>query len=63
MALKNFKTTNIELLKNDQDMVLEQEPLVILDGKSYIWMVNNDNYTKHTINICKIMNLVRNGED
>ena len=44
-------------------MVPEQAPLIILDRKSAICMVNNGKDTKHTIHTATIMHLVRNGEE
>ena len=37
-----------ELLKKDPDIVPEEAPLVVLDSKSVMCMVNYDKDTKHT---------------
>ena len=63
MDLAHFIMLNNEVKNKDTYVVPEPEPLIILDVKSAKWMVKNDKYTKLTINISKIMNLVRNGED
>ena len=54
---------NNELLNKYPDVVPEQEPLIILDIKSYIWMAKNGKDTKHTRNFSRRMNFVRNGEE
>ena len=38
MSLAHFSMINNELLNKDPDVVPEQSPLVILDGKSAIYM-------------------------
>ena len=44
-------------------MFTKQAPLIILDIKSAIFTANNGKDTKHTIQVSRIMNLVRNGEE
>ena len=51
-----------ELLKKDPDIFPEEAPLIILDSKSDMCMSKHGNDTKHTRNIARIMNFVRNGE-
>ena len=63
MDLSHFMMRNKYLAKKDPDVVPEQEPLIILDSKSCVFMVNNGKYTKHTIHIFRIMHVVRNVED
>ena len=50
-----------ELLNKDPDIVPEESPLIILDCKYAMCMVNNGKYTKHTIHIASIMHFIRNG--
>ena len=42
-------------------MVPEEAPLIVLDSNSTIGMANNGNDTKHTRQISRIFNFVRNG--
>ena len=44
-------------------MIPEQAPLVILDGKSDLCMVNNFSDTKHNTNISSRIQLVTNVEE
>ena len=43
----------IELLKRGPDIVKEEYPLIILDGKSTVCMDKNGKDTNHTRNISK----------
>ena len=43
-------------------MVPEEAPLIVLDSKSAMCMDKNGRDTKHTRQIARIMNFVRNGE-
>ena len=40
-----------------------QAPPIILDSRSTVFMDKNDKYTKHTRNISRRVNFVRNGEN
>ena len=51
-----------EFLNKDTDIVPEEAPLIILDGKSAMCMDKNGKDTKHKRHIARIMHLVRNGE-
>ena len=51
MTLAHFMMLIHELLNKDPDMILEEDPLIVLDGKSAICMDNNGKDTKHTRNI------------
>ena len=62
MALAHFRTLIHELLNKDPDIVPKEAPLIILDSKSAICMSKNGKDTKHTRNIARIMNFVRNVE-
>ena len=44
-------------------VVLEQTPIIILYSKPVLCMSKNGYYTKHTIQITRIVNFVRNGEE
>ena len=61
MALENFRILIHELLNKDQDIVPEEAPLIVLDGKPAMCMANNGKDTKHTRHIVRRINFVRNG--
>ena len=44
------------------DMVTKEAPLIVLDSKYAMFMAKNGKDTKHTINVARRMNFVRNGE-
>ena len=46
----------------DPDIVPEETPPIILDGKSSICMAKNGKDNKHPRHISRRINLVRNGE-
>ena len=48
MALAHFRMLIHELLNKDQDIVPEEAPLIVLDGKSDMFMSNNGKDTNHT---------------
>ena len=52
-----------EFLNKYPDLVPEQAPLIILDGKSAVCMSKNCKDTKQTRHISKRINLVLTGED
>ena len=62
MALAHSRMIDNYMLNKGIDVVLEQEPLTILDIKSAIWMCKNGKDNKHTIQIYRRMHLLRNGE-
>ena len=51
------------MLNKDQDIVPEEAPLIILDIKPVVCMVNNSKDIKHTRYIDIRVNFVRNGEN
>ena len=51
-----------ELLNNDPYIVTEEAPLIVLDGKSDMYMDNNGKDNKHTRHIARRMHFVSNGE-
>ena len=51
-----------ELFNKYPYIVTEEAPLVILDSKSSVCMDKNGKDTKHTRNISRIVNSVRNSE-
>ena len=62
MALSYFRMLIHELLNKDTDIVPDEAPLIILDSKSAVFMDKNGKDTKHTSQIFRRVNLVRNGE-
>ena len=61
MALAHFRMLIHELLNKDLDIVPEEDPLVVLDGKSDMCMAKKGKDTKHTRHIGRRMHFVRNG--
>ena len=51
-----------ELLNKDPDIVPEEDPLILLDNKSSMFMAKNGEDTKHTRLISWIIHVLRNGE-
>ena len=51
-----------ELLNKDPDIVPEEAPQIIVDGKSDVFMANNGKDIKHTIHSVRRVHFVRNGE-
>ena len=49
------------MLNKDPDIVSEETPLIVLDGKYAMFMDKNGNDTKHTRHIARRMHFVRNG--
>ena len=62
MALANFRVLIHELLNKDSDIVPEEAPLIILDGKSSMCVDANGKDTKHTRHIARRMHFLRKGE-
>ena len=62
MDLTHFRMSIHEFLNKDPEIVPEEDPLIVLDGKSAMCMAKNVKYTKNTRNIARIMHFVRNGE-
>ena len=62
MALSHFRMLIHELLNKDPDIVPEESPLIVLDSKSAMCMAKNGKDTKHTRNIARRINFVRNRE-
>ena len=63
MTSAHFRMLIHELLIKDPDIDPEEAPLIILDSKSYFCMDKNGKYTKHTRQIYRRLNFVRNGEN
>ena len=63
MDLAHFSMLIHEFLNEYPDIVSEEAPLIILDGKSSVCMANNDKDTNKTWNIDRRSHLVRNGEN
>ena len=51
-----------ELLNKDPYIFPEEDPLSVMDSKSYIFMDKNGKDTKHTRHISRGINFVRNDE-
>ena len=51
-----------ELLNKDPDIVPEEVPLIILDGKSYFCMDKNGKDNNHTKKLSRRVYFVKNGE-
>ena len=62
MALSHFRMLVHEFLNEDPDMVPKKAPSIVLDSKSAMFMAKNGKDTKHTRNIARRMNFVRNVE-
>ena len=52
-----------EFLNKDPYIVPEEVSLIILDSKSSVCIASNDNDTKHTRHIVRILHFVKNGEN
>ena len=53
MSLAHFRMLIHELLNKDPDIVTEETPLIVLDSKSAMCMVNNGKYTNHNRHIAR----------
>ena len=62
MDLANFRMLIREFLIKDPDIVPEEAPLIVLDSKYAMCMVKNGTDRRHTRNVARRMNFVRNGE-
>ena len=62
MALAHFRVLIHELLNKYPDIVTEEDHIIILDSKSAGYMDKNGKYAKHTRQISRRVNFVRNGE-
>ena len=63
MALSHFRMLIHELWNKDKDIIPEEAPLIILNIKYAVCMANYGKDTKHTRQIYRRVNLVRNGEN
>ena len=63
MDLAHVRMLIHELLNKYPDIVPEEAPLIILDSKSAVLMVNFGKDTKDTRHIVRIMYFLRNGEN
>ena len=61
--LAHFRMLIHECLNKYPEIVPEEAPLIILDGKSSVFMDNNGNNTNHTRHISRRVNSVINGEN
>ena len=52
--------STFQYVKKDPDIVPEEYPLIVLDSKSAMCIDKNDNDTKHTRHIVRIINVKRN---
>ena len=62
MDLAHFRMLIILFLNKDTDIVPEEAPIIILDSKSDVFMVNNGKDNKHTSHIPRRLNFVRKDE-
>ena len=62
MDLAHFMMLIHEFLNKDTDIVPEEDPLIILDSKSSVFMANNDKYINNTSHIAIRVDFVRNYE-
>ena len=63
MALAHFRILIHELLNKYPDIFPEEAPIIILDSKYDVCMAKNGKDTKHTRQIYRRINFVRNGEN
>ena len=63
MALAHFIILIHELLNKDTDIVPEEDPLIILDSRSAVFMYNNGMDAIHTSHISRRIHFVSNGEN
>ena len=50
-------------MNKDPDLVPEEDPIIIVDSKSYVCMAKNGKDTKYTRLIARRVHFVRNGEN
>ena len=62
MSLEHFRMLIHETFNKDPDIVPEESLLIILDRTSDVRMANNVNDTRHTKQISRRVNFLRNGE-
>ena len=62
MYLAHFSMLIHELLNKYPDVLTEEDPLIVLDSKSAMYMAKNGKDTTHTRHIARIMYYVSNGE-
>ena len=62
MASSNSRMLFHGFLNKGTDIVPDEAPLIVLDIKYAMCMANNGKDKKHTRNIARIMNFLRNGE-
>ena len=63
MALAHFRMLIHELLNKDTYIVLEEDPLIILDSKYDLCMDENGKDTNHTRHNSRRVHFVSNGEN
>ena len=62
MVLAYFRVLIHELLNKYPDIVPEEDPLIVLDSKSDVFMADNGKDIKHTRHAVRRMHFVRNDE-
>ena len=62
MDLTHFRMLIHDFLRKNLDIVSEEAPLIILYGKSFVYMDMNDKDTKHISHIARRSYFVRNRE-
>ena len=62
MFLAHFIMLIHEVLNKDQDIVPEEAPVIVLDGRSDMYMAKNGKDTKHIRHIVSTIHFGRNGE-
>ena len=60
-GFNTFQDNNAWIVKNDPDIVPEEDTMIVLYGNYDMCMDNNGKDTKQTRHITRIMHLVRNG--
>ena len=61
MDLAHFRMLINELLNKDPDIFPKEDPLIVLDSKSAIFMAKNSKGNKQTRHISRRIHFVRNG--
>ena len=61
--LAHFKMLIHDFFSKDPYIVPDEDPLIILDSNSAVFMANNGKDTKHIRHISRRVNFIRNGEN
>ena len=62
MSLAHFRILIHDFFNKDSDIVTQEDPLIIFDSKSALFMDNNGKDNNHTRHIARRVHFVRNGE-